>query len=42
MIPAPQVTLRLLVLFRGVPDAEMKEWTARKVGTETGVDWREA
>ncbi|BEI86093.1 hypothetical protein CcaverHIS002_0603800 [Cutaneotrichosporon cavernicola] len=41
LIPAPQVLMRLLILFRGIPDGEMKEWAGRQVGSDMGVDWRE-
>lgn len=29
------------VLYRGIPDSELKEWNARGVGADMGVDWRE-
>ncbi|GMK59918.1 hypothetical protein CspeluHIS016_0901350 [Cutaneotrichosporon spelunceum] len=41
LIPKPQALMRLLILFRGIPDGEMKEWAGRQVGSDMGVDWRE-
>ncbi|TXT05520.1 uncharacterized protein COLE_06840 [Cutaneotrichosporon oleaginosum] len=43
LIPAPQVLMRLLILYRGVPESERNEWPADRVvsSPEQGVPWRE-
>ncbi|ORY29782.1 hypothetical protein BCR39DRAFT_588155 [Naematelia encephala] len=41
IIPPPHVLFRIFILFRGVPDDEMKEWSNRGVvHAEMGLDWR--
>ncbi|KAL7424614.1 hypothetical protein Q5752_000298 [Cryptotrichosporon argae] len=43
IIPPPQALIRVFVLFRGVPDAELKDWESRGVvHAEMGLDWRDA
>ncbi|KAK1927856.1 hypothetical protein DB88DRAFT_479560 [Papiliotrema laurentii] len=43
IIPAPQVLLRVFILFKGIQDGEMKDWQDRGVvHAEMGLDWRNA
>nr|ODN85538.1 hypothetical protein L203_04787 [Cryptococcus depauperatus CBS 7841] len=40
-IPPPQVFLRIFILFKGVPDSELKDWqNAGILHAEMGLDWR--
>ncbi|KAI9632755.1 uncharacterized protein MKK02DRAFT_41065 [Dioszegia hungarica] len=43
IIPPPEVLVRIFVLFRGVPDAEVGEWHDRGLlHAEAGLDWKDA
>ncbi|EIW66433.1 hypothetical protein TREMEDRAFT_65285 [Tremella mesenterica DSM 1558] len=41
IIPPPDVLIRIFILFKGIPDGEMKSWQdAGIVQAEMGLDWR--
>nr|XP_019050516.1 hypothetical protein I302_00951 [Kwoniella bestiolae CBS 10118]OCF29446.1 hypothetical protein I302_00951 [Kwoniella bestiolae CBS 10118] len=43
IIPPPSVMLRIFVLFKGIPDSEMKDWeNAGVLHAEMGLDWRDS
>ena len=42
IIPRPQAVLRFVVLFRGIKDADLKEWNGQGlIEVEQGLDWRQ-
>ncbi|WWC60455.1 uncharacterized protein I303_103027 [Kwoniella dejecticola CBS 10117] len=43
IIPPPSVMLRIFVLFKGVPDSDLKDWeNAGVLHAEMGLDWRDS
>ncbi|WRT65820.1 uncharacterized protein IL334_002769 [Kwoniella shivajii] len=43
IIPPPDVMLRIFVIFKGIPDSEMKDWeNAGVLHAEMGLDWRDS
>ncbi|OCF38280.1 hypothetical protein I317_07960 [Kwoniella heveanensis CBS 569] len=43
IIPPPSVMIRIFVLFKGIPDSELKDWeNAGVLHAEMGLDWRES
>ncbi|KAK6907483.1 hypothetical protein I203_101477 [Kwoniella mangroviensis CBS 8507] len=43
IIPPPSVMLRIFVLFKGIPDSELKDWeNAGVLHAEMGLDWRDS
>ncbi|WWC68494.1 uncharacterized protein I206_102423 [Kwoniella pini CBS 10737] len=43
IIPPPSVMLRIFVLFKGIPDSDLKDWeNAGVLHAEMGLDWRDS
>ncbi|WWC88037.1 uncharacterized protein L201_002940 [Kwoniella dendrophila CBS 6074] len=43
IIPPPSVMLRIFVIFKGIPDSDLKDWeNAGVLHAEMGLDWRDS